>query len=65
MPLVFRGTVITYERANAAAFRQRLLTHPGERQDVDYKSSVTFGTDDSFSLKLIRHIQGMANAGGG
>jgi len=56
---------MTYEPANAAAFRQRLLTHPGERQDVDYKSSVAFATDDSFSLKLIRHIQGMANAGGG
>jgi len=56
---------MTYEPANAAAFRQRLLTNPGERQDVDYKSSVAFGTDDNFSLKLIRHIQGMANAGGG
>ncbi len=56
---------MTYEPANATAFRQRLLTHPGERQDVDYKSSVPFGTDDSFSLKLIKHIQGMANTGGG
>lgn len=56
---------MTYEPAYAAVFRQRLLTHPGERQDVDYKSSMVFGTDDSFSLKLIRHIQGMANAGGG
>ena len=56
---------MTYEPAKAAAFRQRLLIHPGERQDVDYKSSVAFSIDDSFSLKLIRHIQGMANAGGG
>lgn len=56
---------MAFEPADAAAFRQRLLTHPGERQDVDYKSSVAFGSDDSFSLKLIRHIQGMANAGGG
>jgi len=56
---------MTYEPTFAAAFRQRLLTNPGERQDVDYKSSNAFGTDDSFSLKLIRHIQGMANAGGG
>lgn len=54
-----------YEPADAAAFRQRLLMHPGERQEVDYKSSLPFGTDDSFSLNLIRHIQGMTNAGGG
>ena len=56
---------MTYEPANASAFRQRLLTNPGERQDVDYKSSMAFGADDSFSLNLIKHIQGMANAGGG
>lgn len=56
---------MTYEPANASAFRQRLLTNPGERQDVDYKSSMAFGADDSFSLNLIRHIQGMTNAGGG
>ncbi|MBA7646623.1 hypothetical protein ES703_54388 [subsurface metagenome] len=59
------GNDMVYEPANAVAFRQRLLTHPGERQDVDYKSSMAFATDDSFSLNLIRHIQGMANAGGG
>lgn len=56
---------MTYEPASAVAFRQRLLTHQGERQDVDYKSSMPFGNDSSFSLKLIRHVQGMANAGGG
>lgn len=59
------GAVMTYEPAGAAAFRRRLLTHPAERQDVEYKASVAFGADDSFSLKLIQHIQGMANAGGG
>lgn len=56
---------MTYEPADAAASRQRLLTSPGERQDIDYKSSMPFGDDGEFSLKLIRHIQGMANAGGG
>ena len=56
---------MVYEPANAVAFRQRLLTNPGERQDVDYKSSMAFTTNDSFSLNLIRHIQGMANADGG
>jgi len=53
------------EQADTAAFRQRFLTHPGERQDVDYKASVAFTSNDSFSLKLMRHIQGMANVGGG
>ena len=53
------------EPANAAAFRQSLLSHPGERQNIDYKSSVPFGADDAFSLKLIRHILGMSNSGGG
>ena len=56
---------MTYEPVGEAAFRQRLLTSPGERREVDYKASMPFGTDDSFSLKLLRHIQGMANAGGG
>lgn len=56
---------MTYEPLAAVAFRQRLLTHPGERQDVDYKASMPFRGEDSFSLKLIRHIHGMANAGGG
>jgi hypothetical protein len=54
-----------YEPAEEAAFRLRLLTHPGERQDIDYKASKPFAKDDDFSLKLIRHIQGMANVGGG
>ena len=56
---------MTYEPANVAAFRERLLTHPGERQDVDYKASMPFGANDSYSLNLIKHIQGMTNASGG
>ncbi len=56
---------MVYDPAQAAVFRQRLLTHPGERQNVDYKASARFANDDSFSLKLIRQIQGMANTGGG
>jgi len=32
---------------------------------VDYKSSAPFDGDDQYTLKLIRHIQGMANADGG
>ena len=56
---------MAYEPAEETAFRQRLLTAPGEHRDVDYKASVKFGNNDRFSLNLIRHIQGMANTGGG
>ena len=56
---------MAYEPSEAAAFRQRLLTSPGERTEVDYKISAPFGGDDNYTLKLIRHIQGMGNAGGG
>ena len=56
---------MSYEPSEAVAFRQRLLTSPGERAEVDYKSSAPFDDDDKYTLKLIRHIQGMANADGG
>ncbi len=53
------------ELSDSAEFRQRLLSHPGERQEVDYKESHAFAPDDEFSLKLVKHIHGMANGGGG
>jgi hypothetical protein len=56
---------MAYEPSEAVAFRQRLLTSPGERAEADYKSSGVFNGDDQYTLKLIRHIQGMANADGG
>lgn len=56
---------MVYEPSEIAEFRQRLLLSPGERQEVDYKASAPFVDGDEFSLKLVRHIQGMANAGGG
>lgn len=56
---------MTYEPMEAVAFRQRLLTSPGERGEVDYKASARFDGDDNYTLKLIRHIQGMANSNGG
>lgn len=56
---------MTYEPSEAVAFRQRLLTSPGERGEVDYKSSVPFNGNDNYTLNLIRHIQGMANKDGG
>ena len=48
-----------------ALSRQALLGSPGERQDVEYKGSVPFESGSDFSLKLIKHILGMANIGGG
>lgn len=48
-----------------ALFRQHLLTSPGERQNVDYKASIPFAPDSEFGLKLVKHILGMANIGGG
>ena len=48
-----------------AAFRQALLTSPGERQEVDYKAAEPFSNSTDFGLKLIKHILGMANTGGG
>lgn len=56
---------MTHEQPEEARFRRALLMSPGERQDVDYKASVAFAADDEFALKLIKHIQGMANNGGG
>ncbi len=45
--------------------RQSFLLYPGEATEVDYKSGVTFVSGEAFSLKLVKHILGMANAGGG
>ena len=54
---------MTYDPRYATTFRQRLLQYPAELENVDYKSSIKFGEDDEFTLKLIRHIFGMANVG--
>lgn len=52
-------------RERAALIRQTYLDHPGETPDVDHKAAVSFRADDDFALDLVRHILGMANAGGG
>ena len=56
---------MTTNTNDEAAFRQALLTSPGELQGVEYKSAVPFNDDTEFGLKLIKHILGMANTGGG
>lgn len=56
---------MTTDQSDMAEFRKSLLTSPGERQHVEYKSAISFDDDTAFGLKLIKHILGMANVGGG
>ena len=56
---------MVYDPTQADAFRLRLLESPAERQDAEYKSSLPFDGKSDFSLKLLKHVQGMANGGGG
>lgn len=56
---------ISKARQEAARLRQSYLQYPGESPDVDYKAACSFKSGDDFSLDLVRHILGMANAGGG
>lgn len=50
--------------ARASERRLAYLRFPGETPEVDYKAAMSF-RDDDFALGLVRHILGMANAGGG
>ena len=56
---------MTTDQSGMADFRKSLLTSPGERQDVEYKSAIPFGDDAAFGMRLVKHILGMANVGGG
>lgn len=56
---------MVYDLLQADAFLKRLLESPGERQNVDYKSSIRFEVKDDFYFKLLKHIQGMVNGDGG
>lgn len=42
-----------------------LLQTPVESDKTDYKSAVSFNEREDFSLKLVKHILGFANSGGG
>ena len=53
------------DQSDMADFRKSLLTSPGEHQHVEYKSAIPFDDDTAFGLRLIKHILGMANVGGG
>lgn len=41
------------------------LDYPAETKDTDYKSAVKFDEQSDFAAKLVRHILGFANSGGG
>lgn len=42
-----------------------LLETPVESDKTDYKSAIVFKEGDDFSIKLVKHILGFANSGGG
>ena len=44
---------------------RRLLAFPAECKEVDYKAAVGFGKQPDFNAKLVKHILGFANSGGG
>ena len=56
---------MTTDQFDGADFRRSLLTSPGERQQVEYKSAIPFDDNTVFGLRLVKHILGMANVGGG
>lgn len=41
------------------------LEHPAEARDTDYKAAVKFDEETDFAAKLVKHILGFANSGGG
>lgn len=41
------------------------LEYPAEAKDTDYKAAVKFGEETDFAAKLVKHILGFANSGGG
>jgi hypothetical protein len=53
------------DRDQKIKFLQTLLKFTTETPNVDYKSAIAFTEDDSFSLKLVKHIFGNTNSGGG
>ena len=45
--------------------RQSFLKYPGENSEVDYKAAGAFKEGEEFALKIVKHILGMCNSGGG
>lgn len=53
------------DREKKMKLLESYLKYPGESPSVDYKAAIHFTEDSEFSHKLVKHILGMANAGGG
>src|SRR5215467_452495 len=51
--------------AEKQQFLLSLVEYPEETATAEYKSGVAFNPSDDFGVKLIKHIIGQANAGGG
>jgi len=51
--------------AEKLKFLTTLVEYPEETATAEYKSGITFDSAEDFGLKLIKHILGQANAGGG
>lgn len=49
----------------ALSIRQAFLKHPTESAEVDFKDGIALTPKSRFCHKLVKHILGMANAGGG
>lgn len=47
------------------AYFKDKLDYPVEAKDTDYKSAVKFDEQTDFAAKLVKHILGFANSGGG
>lgn len=47
------------------AFLTTLVQYPEETATAEYKSGIVFDAADDFGAKLVKHILGLANAGGG
>src|SRR5712692_7950484 len=50
---------------NRLRFLQSLVEYPEETALAEYKAAVEFDSNSSFGAKLVKHILGQANAGGG
>lgn len=51
--------------AQKQEFLTTLVQHPEETATAEYKSGIAFDPTDDFGAKIIKHIIGQANAGGG
>jgi hypothetical protein len=53
------------DREKKMKLLESYLKYPGESSSVDYKAAIPFKENSEFSHKLVKHVLGMANVGGG